>query len=571
MSGSNLQVLAAIIVGLSALVLFPAGVAAGPSAAVEQANESTGSIANVSQTHAADTVGNTTYVWNYTTQGLGVDTYHLSAGTAGASNQSKLCLSQNDTEMCRSVGNNTALSFAIPNNATAETTQITLTLRDDVTGETLDTESYTIQKISRLGDEDGDGLSNQEEATVGTNITSADTDGDGLRDGAEITEYGTAPTVSDTDDDGLTDSEEVRKHGTSPTTVDTDGDGLADGREVREGTDPTVADTDTDGLSDGAEIDEGSDPRIADTDDDGLDDGREVDLGTDPLTADTDSDDLADGREVTHGTAPLTADTDGDGLADGREVSLGTDPLTADTDDDGLADGRELDVGTAPLTADTDGDGILDGREVTRMATDPTATDSDGDYLSDDIEVLVGTNPNSALTPAWLAALLGAVAGVGLLGGAIRRGHVVEIVDTVGTLQRVFIRERGTGVDLQDDGTETSRGPNTPEGVAANSAEAVYEERAESSLVTDSELVSEMLVAEKGRMKQSKIVAVTDWSKAKVSRLLSKKAEAGDIVKLRLGRENLICLEQAQPAAVTSDPRSGDGVAPPDGGVPGGI
>jgi uncharacterized membrane protein len=335
---------------------------------------------------------------------------------------------------------------------------------------------------------------------------------------------------------------EVFEHGTSPTAIDTDDDGLEDGREVSEGTDPTVADTDGDGLEDGREVSEGTDPTVADTDDDGL----------------------ADGREISEETSPLTADTDGDGLTDGSEVELGSDPLNTDTDGDGLADGREVDLGSDPLNTDTDGDGLADGREVTQLGTSPTAADSDGDYLSDSVETTVGTNPTSELTTVWLSALLGTVASVGLLGGAIRRGHIVELVDTVQTLQLVFIRNNGTGVDVAEDGPESAER-------APSSAEAVFEERSESSLVTDSELVSEMLAAEDGRMKQSRFVEITDWSKAKVSRLLSKKAEADDLVKIRLGRENLICLEHAQPAAVTSDPRSGNGMAPSDGGVPSSI
>jgi len=80
-----------------------------------------------------------------------------------------------------------------------------------------------------------------------------------------------------------------------------------------------------------------------------------------------------------------------------------------------------------------------------------------------------------------------------------------------------------------------------------------------------------MLRAEDGRMKQSHIVEATDWSKSKVSRVLSKKCEDGDITKLRVGRENLVCLEHAQPAVATSDPRTDTGLSPSDGAVPGGI
>ncbi|WP_025321338.1 carboxypeptidase regulatory-like domain-containing protein [Deferrisoma camini] len=65
-----------------------------------------------------------------------------------------------------------------------------------------------------------------------------DTDGDGLSDYEEITEWWTVPTNPDSDGDGLTDGDEVNVYGTQPTVADTDGDGVTDGEEVNAGTDP---------------------------------------------------------------------------------------------------------------------------------------------------------------------------------------------------------------------------------------------------------------------------------------------------------------------------------------------
>ena len=64
-------------------------------------------------------------------------------------------------------------------------------------------------------DADGDGVTDVDEATVGTDPASADTDGDGLADGDELT------------------------RGSDPLTVDTDGDGYTDYDEVQTGHDPT--------------------------------------------------------------------------------------------------------------------------------------------------------------------------------------------------------------------------------------------------------------------------------------------------------------------------------------------
>jgi len=64
-----------------------------------------------------------------------------------------------------------------------------------------------------------------------------DTDGDGLTDEEEKT-AGTDINKSDTDSDGLFDREEVKIYKTDPKKPDTDGDGIKDGLEVENGYDP---------------------------------------------------------------------------------------------------------------------------------------------------------------------------------------------------------------------------------------------------------------------------------------------------------------------------------------------
>ncbi len=88
-------------------------------------------------------------------------------------------------------------------------------------------------------DSDGDGLTDDEEAKLGTDPFNKDTDGDGLTDGDEVKIYKTNPLNPDTDFDGLTDGQEVLKHKTNPLDRDTDKGGVADGHEVIEdGTNP---------------------------------------------------------------------------------------------------------------------------------------------------------------------------------------------------------------------------------------------------------------------------------------------------------------------------------------------
>lgn len=106
-----------------------------------------------------------------------------------------------------------------------------------------------------LADTDSDGLSDYDEfVTVGTDPTLADSngngindynddnDGDGLSNGYELT-LGTSANSDDTDCDELKDDEEVNNYKTSPVKEDTDGDGATDGWEVKNGFNPLKYDS----------------------------------------------------------------------------------------------------------------------------------------------------------------------------------------------------------------------------------------------------------------------------------------------------------------------------------------
>jgi len=81
-------------------------------------------------------------------------------------------------------------------------------------------------------DSDGDGLTDEQEAKLGTDPFNKDTDGDGLTDGDEVNVYKTNPLNPDTDFDGLKDGEEVLTYKTNPLDRDTDKGGVSDGHEV---------------------------------------------------------------------------------------------------------------------------------------------------------------------------------------------------------------------------------------------------------------------------------------------------------------------------------------------------
>ncbi|MCA9540907.1 MAG: hypothetical protein KC620_18530, partial [Myxococcales bacterium] len=305
-----------------------------------------------------------------------------------------------------------------------------VTLADAVTDPVLCDENGCINACTGSPDTDMDGFCDAVDNCVGdANPNQADLDGDGIGDlcdptddrdqdldgltNAEEALLGTDPLDADTDDDGLNDGDEQGR-GTDPLDPDTDADGLQDGTEAGvaapgPGTDPAVfvpdadpstvtdplnVETDGDGLPDGAEdtnhngrLDPGeSDASLPDTDFDGLDDGVERGLGTDPADADSDDDGVGDGDEV-NGTGPvapwgvtdpLDTDTDGDGVQDGTEVGLTLADLGPDTDPAVFVPDADPSTQTDPTRPDTDGDGIPDLRER-ELGTDPTRADSDGD------------------------------------------------------------------------------------------------------------------------------------------------------------------------------------------------
>ena len=69
----------------------------------------------------------------------------------------------------------------------------------------------------------------------------------------------------------------------------------------------------------------------------------------------------------------------------------------------------------------------------------------------------------------------------------------------------------------------------------------------ERMLLTDEDLVIHMLEGNGGQLRQRKIVDETEWSKSKVSRLLSAMEEEARIEKISYGRENVIALPEAVP------------------------
>jgi hypothetical protein len=269
-------------------------------------------------------------------------------------------------------------------------------------------------------DPDADGLTNYQEIIVRlTNPNTADTDGDGVKDGQEVTD-GTNPLVTDSDGDGLSDGDEKTRT-TNPLLADTDGDGYSDSYEVQFSTNPKLASsiptfllnlanngTTTGGaFSNAGTLAHGTNATLTATPLPGYLFGSwtgDATGSTNPLillmdsdksvgatfvedTRDPDSDGLTNYQEIIiRLTDPNLPDTDGDGVNDGKEVNDGTNPLFPDSDSDGLTDGEEKARGTNPLSGDSDGDGLGDLQEEVLTTTNPLSQDSDGNGIADAYE-----------------------------------------------------------------------------------------------------------------------------------------------------------------------------------------
>ena len=217
-------------------------------------------------------------------------------------------------------------------------------------------------------DSDGDGHRDDGDAFVFDSGEWLDSDEDGIGDNAD----------TDDDNDGLTDSEEAGL-GTDPLNWDTDDDGISDFSDCAPIDGELYTDTDLDGACD--EVDE-------DADGDGWENELEFDcltgwLDVSSVPSDFDHDGICD---------VMDPDDDGDGYFDNDDLfpldesewsdydedGFG-DNVDTDDDEDGWSDDDELSCGTNPWglpdPEDKDGDGVCD-------FLDP---DIDGDgYPNDD-------------------------------------------------------------------------------------------------------------------------------------------------------------------------------------------
>lgn len=190
---------------------------------------------------------------------------------------------------------------------------------------------------------------------------------------------------------------------------------------------------------------------------------------------------------------------------------------------------------------DLDGNGLTNEREI-ELGTHPAKADSDTDGFTDGIEVMLGTDPRDAATPYRIAVLTIGALTTGAFGILLVAGRLVQTLQALGV---------STGREREAESTTDGGSGQTFE-----------------PPIRDEERIRQLLSAHGGRLKQSQIVEATEWSKSKVSRLLSSMEDDAEITRVRLGRENLVCLRGHEPSDVTpswedNDSGSAEGGASP--------
>ncbi|MFC7045288.1 hypothetical protein ACFQH6_07595 [Halobacteriaceae archaeon GCM10025711] len=267
-------------------------------------------------------------------------------------------------------------------------------------------------------------------------------------------------------------------------------------------------------------------------------------------TGDVDKDGLTNQEERKHNTSLILSDTDKDGFRDGEEINTyDTDPLLSDSDGDNLTDKQEIEQGTDPLDPDTDDDGVPDGVEVEHNMN-PLKVDSDGDLLDDRTELKWNTGPSTRFMPALLLVGAASVVALGLYVRPRRHPPAPAEMDGPGN------GTAPTAAQNQPEPTPIQNGVNV-ETPTASETDEVYGPIPTEDVLTNEEQVLNLLGANGGRLKQSAIVEETDWSKAKVSRVLSKMEGNDQITKIQVGRENVVTVKGEEPDGARS-PFEGD-------------
>lgn len=173
----------------------------------------------------------------------------------------------------------------------------------------LDSDNDTLGNACDL-DDDNDGLSDEYEATIGSNPLLPDTDDDGYLDSFDAFPLDATETI-DTDNDGIGNNADS----------DDDGDGVSDSIDSFPLDASESVDTDSDGIGNNADTDDDNDGIVDLSDKFPINASETLDADSDGIGNNADTDDDNDGILDTNDNCPFNAntsqaDTDGDGIGD---------------------------------------------------------------------------------------------------------------------------------------------------------------------------------------------------------------------------------------------------------------
>ncbi|HRJ10677.1 MAG TPA: hypothetical protein PLP58_19000, partial [Prosthecobacter sp.] len=278
---------------------------------------------------------------------------------------------------------------------------------EDGTGDPPPGEDPPAWEPGPVEDSDGDGLTDEQEAILGTDPYNPDSDYDGLTDADEIHLTGTNPLSPDSNGDGVSDFNEfygnysvnTHVHGQGATPYDWDGDGIADPDDPDPFSPDNHADSDGDYVPDHEDShpyepwlwndwnsngvnDDAEDP-AADSDGDGISDATDSHPwdpvlyndwngnGENDEHEDWDGDGVSNLQDSHPDNNTLWCDWNGNGVNDDAEAGL------MDQDGDGHEDTNDSHPFNPALWSDWNHNGVNDPDEA--GAPDPATTDSDGD------------------------------------------------------------------------------------------------------------------------------------------------------------------------------------------------
>jgi hypothetical protein len=195
------------------------------------------------------------------------------------------------------------------------------------------------------------------------------------------------------------------------------------------------------------------------------------------------------------------------------------------------------------------------GGDSSTADADSGTTDSGSDSATDSTSTPTGSSSGTGRFVPLVVIAIVLLLGVG---GAIayRSDRLKSAVETAapetetdGTDASEPAASSDPDIETEPNTASVDRPPSDAERAAgAESVPAVADEE----LLSDEERVIALLEEHGGRMKQVDIVGNTNWSKSKVSMLLSEMESEGTISKLRVGRENIVSLAGHEPDAAGS-------------------